>query len=31
MIKPWHAAANPSATCVPVMKANGKPGFTYPQ
>ena len=31
MIKPWHAAANPSATCVPVMKANGKPGFAYPQ
>ncbi len=31
MIKPWHAAANPLATCVPVMKADGKPGFTYPQ
>ncbi len=31
MIKPWHAAANPAATCLPVIKGNGKPGFTYPQ
>jgi len=31
MIKPWHAAANPSAACVPVMRSNGKPGFTYTQ
>lgn len=31
MIKPWHAASNPTATCLPVTKANGKPGFTYPQ
>jgi hypothetical protein len=31
MIKPWHAAANPAAKCVPVIKANGKPGFDYPQ
>jgi hypothetical protein len=30
-LKPWHAAANPSAKCVPVTKANGKPGFAYPQ
>jgi hypothetical protein len=30
-LKPWHAAANPSAKCVPVTKANGKPGFDYPQ
>lgn len=31
MLKPWHAAANPAARCVPVTKANGKPGFEYPQ
>jgi hypothetical protein len=31
VLKPWHAAANPSARCVPVTKANGKPGFDYPQ
>jgi hypothetical protein len=29
-VKPWHAAANPSARCIPVTKANGKPGFEYP-
>jgi hypothetical protein len=31
MVKPWHAAANPAAHCVPITKANGKPGFDYPQ
>lgn len=31
MLKPWHAAANPAATCVPVTKPDGKPGFNYPQ
>jgi hypothetical protein len=30
-LKPWRAAANPSARCVPVTKPNGKPGFNYPQ
>lgn len=30
-IKPWHAKANPAATCIPVIKSNGKPGFEYPQ
>ena len=29
MLKDWHAAANPSSKCSPVLKANGKPGFTY--
>lgn len=30
-IKAWHAAANPTATCIPVIKSNGKPGVDYPQ
>jgi hypothetical protein len=30
-VKPWHAAANPSARCVPVVKADGRIGFEYPQ
>ena len=26
-IKPWHAASNPHATCLPVLLSNGRYGF----
>ena len=29
MLKDWHAVANPLSRCSPVLRANGKPGFTY--
>ena len=29
MLKTWHAAASPTSTCAPVLKPNGRPGFSY--
>ena len=29
MLKTWHAAASPTSTCTPVLRPNGRPGFSY--